>query len=167
MDAEVGLIAGEPLDGRLDVGIARNNAYRVGTIMEGIGEEFDCDVYVGLLLFLEGIALEASGTALDFTRLEDAEDDLHIGKTTQGLEVSFLSLWCGWVCRGGNDYGREHLDSNDTLVWAEGLKEGADVKPLPFGMVLENGVVPVVAVDIDNESWLHSLIKKLMLTRRH
>jgi hypothetical protein len=51
--------------------------------------------------------------------------------------------------------GREHLDGDDTLMWAEGLKEGADVQPLPFGMVLDNGVVPVVAVDIDDESWLH------------
>jgi hypothetical protein len=51
-----------------------------------VGEEFDGDVDVSLLFFLKGVALEASGPALDFPGLESPEDDLNPGQGAQGFD---------------------------------------------------------------------------------
>ena len=139
-DFDGGMIPAHPFDGGFKVGVAGDNDHGIGEAADGVVQQVDGDVDVGLF-FLGHIVFEATlaiaGAAGDGAFLVFAGDNLNLGQRAEGLEIAFLAVaaladMVGWVNEGG-----EELDGDDLLIQPQGFKKGLDVEPFPTGRCIK------------------------------
>jgi hypothetical protein len=152
-DFDLRVVAADPLDGGFEVRVAGDDDHGVGEAAEGIVEEVDGNVNVGLFLFGHDVLKTArAGTGLAGVRalLVFPVDNADLRQGAEGLEVTFLAVAPGADVQAWVNQGRKELDGDDFFIQAEGFEEGLDVEPFPSRTVLKDAKIPVESVQVDS-----------------
>ena len=145
-------ISGNPFHGWLNVCIPGYDEHIFTSAFNRVTHDFHGQVDIGLFFLLYNIFFSANRPAGYLPRLENSHDQLDLGQGLKDGKILLLTLFGIRIVV--NPRGKQ-LNGNYILIRPQGGKKLLNIEPFLLRAMLNNGMIPIVAVNIDDSFFLH------------